>query len=214
MNYLFLFNTIRMKSYLSFCTVIAFLLSGAIQLSAQTSGSNKGATQYNTKRNIIFLNGSIGGGDYPFAGLGLTLSRQFYDGNTLAGISFQYIGNTWDGSDIGGIDPVQIFPLMLDVRQQFTGTRDGRFSTFLIATGGYVISITGNGMNEFGPFEFKNGWAINPGIGFRFNVFENLGLMLDLTWLHHAQGREWLDPVVRKDVKHWNVGLVRGNIFF
>ena len=134
---------------------------------------------YNTKRNFVFVNGGTGGGDYPFACFGLNLGRRFFNGQTMAGIGVHYIGYTADGTF--PIDPVQIFPVMVDIRQTFMESRDGRFATLLIADAGYVFSITGNGEDAYGEYKFLNGWAINPGIGFRYNVFENAGLMFDIT---------------------------------
>ncbi len=132
----------------------------------------------------------------------------------MAGVSFQYIGTTSDGT-WSGIDDIQVFPIMLDIRQRFMESKSGRFATFLIVSGGYVVSITGNDEDAEGnSFQYNNGWGINPGIGFRFNIFENVGAMLDLTWFHHSHPREWLPPVEQTDHKHWDVGLARLNIFF
>jgi len=204
-----------MANILSKCVLISLAVTFCFSLlSAQTNEKHQASALFNTKRNYIFVSGSTGGGDYPFGGFGLNLSRQFFNGKTMAGIGVHYIGNTQDGSGIGGNDYVQIFPLMVDIRQMFMESRDGRFATFIIADGGYVISITGNGEDIEGPYQFLNGWAINPGIGFRFNIFENVGLMFDITWLHHSSPREWLPPVEKKGHKHWDVGLVRVNVFF
>jgi hypothetical protein len=204
-----------MKNYYSYFLLSLFAAFFCFsELPAQTTGNVPSPVLYNTKRNFVFLNASTGGGDYPFFGMGLTLSRQFFNRRTMAGFSFQYIGNTHDGSDIGGIDPIQIFPLTLDIRQMFTESKDGRFATFIIANAGYVVSITGDGEDSDGPFEFGNGWAVNPGFAFRFNAFENVGLMADITWLHHDSPREWKSPVIKKDRKHWDVILLRGNVFF
>jgi hypothetical protein len=183
-------------------------------LNAQTNSNLQTSAQYNTKRNYVFVNACIGGGDFPFKGLGLNLSRQFFNGKTMAGIGAHYIGDTGDGSSIGGFDPIQIFPLMVDIRQTFMESPNGRFSTQLIADAGYVIRINGHNSNSEGSYEYQNGWAINPGISFRLNVFKNMGVMLDITWLHLISSREWLVPVEKKDHIHWDVGLVRMNVFF
>jgi len=192
---------------LFFTTITLFSFSFTLNAQSETEFQRV----YNTKRNFISLSGNIGGGDYPFAGLGLMLSRQFFNGKTMIGIRAEYIGNTyyWEY-----IDPVQVFPVMLDVRQKFMESRDGRFSTFVIADAGYVVSITGNDVDEFGPYEYGNGWGVSPGIGFRFNIFENVGLMLDFQWFHHAHTKIWELDSKEKEWKHWNTGLVRGSVFF
>ena len=198
----------------SFSLLTFFLIFSFSLLHAQTDSTFQSLQSYNTKKNFVFINGSLGGGDYPFAGLGLSLSHQLFKGNTMAGVSFQYIGTTSDGT-WSGIDDIQIFPIMLDIRQRFMESKSGRFATFLIVSGGYVVSITGNDIDADGnSFQYNNGWGISPGIGFRFNIFENVGAMLDLTWFHHRHPREWLTPVEQTDYKHYDVGLVRLNIFF
>ena len=188
------------------------ILASMSGLSAQSS--NELIPDYHTKKNFVLLSGGTGGGDYPFASLGLTLSRQFFNGETMAGIGVHYIGNTADTENWPYVDPVQIFPIMIDICQKFMESRNSRFATYIIADAGYVISITGNDIDEFGPFEYRNGWAINPGLSFRFNVFENVGIMLDITWLHHSHPQVWEVTTKDKEWKHWNTGWVRGSIFF
>lgn len=166
---------------------------------------------YNTKRNFIFLNAGTGGGDYPFASLGITLSRQFFNGETMAGIGVQYIGNT---ATSNWVDPVQVFPIMVDFRQKFMESRNSRFAAFITAGAGYVISIIPTIEDELGIYEFKNGWGVSPGLAFRFNVFENIGLMVDVNWFHHEHPQIWTAPVEQTTTKIWNTGLVRGNVFF
>ncbi|MGB4848127.1 MAG: hypothetical protein WBP41_09435, partial [Saprospiraceae bacterium] len=168
-------------------------------ISAQLNPDQPLQKVYNTKKNFVYVSGGTGGGDYPFACFGLNLGRRFFNDDLMAGIGIHYIGNTQDGSGIGGNDAVQIFPVMIDLRQKFMGSRDGRFATLLIADAGYVFSITGNGEDAVGEYKFLNGWTFNPGIGFRYNFFENVGLMFDISWLHHTSPREWLPPVVQKD---------------
>ncbi len=183
-------------------------------ISAQLNPDQNIQKVYNTKKNFVFVSGGTGGGDYPFGCFGLNLGRRFFNDNLMAGIGVHYVGNTQDGSGIGGNDAVQIFPVMVDLRQKFMESRDGRFATLLIADAGYVFSITGNGVDNNGEYKFLNGWAVNPGIGFRYNIFENVGLMFDITWLHHTSPREWLPPVIRKDQRHWDVILFRWSAFF
>jgi hypothetical protein len=197
------------------CLVSIFLwLQSWSIVNAQTDTTEQAIPTYNTKKNFVMMSASVGGGDYPFAGLGLSINRQFFNGNTIAGISFQYIGNTVQGNWTG-INDIQMFPIMLDIRQRFMESPNGQFTTFLIISGGYVVMDPGSDSDVDGnPFDYKNGWAINPGIGFRFNIFKNTGLMIDLTWLHHDSPREWQAPVSYSDRKHWDVGLVRGSIFF
>ena len=204
-----------MRYFFTKCLLAVFFFTFCcLEISAQSDVNDQTPRSFNTKKNYVFFSGSIGGGDYPFAGLGINLSHQLSNGKTWIGAGAHYIGNTGDGSGIGGFDPIQVFPLMADLRHTFMQSPDGRFSTLLIVDGGYVVSITENGDDADGEYEYLNGWAINPGIGFRFNIFENMGLMIDITWLHHSSPRVWLAPVEKKDHKHWDLGLVRGSIFF
>lgn len=180
---------------------------------AQENLVDKDQNIFHTKRQYVMINYGIGGGNYPFQSLGLNLSYQFLKTKTMLGVGVQYIGNTADGT-FPTIDPVQIIPIMVDIRQQFMQSENDRFATYILAAGGYVISLTNNRESEEGEYEFLNGWAINPGVGFRYNLFKNTGLILDITWLHHSQPRRWLAPVIKQDQKNWDVILIRGNIFF
>ena len=200
-----------MKSNFTLLSILlSFFLSFSDQLSAQAPADPP--KLYNTKRNFMMLHIGTGGGDYPFASLGLNLGRHFFDGNTILGIGAHYIGNTATVDWIG-IDDVQVFPVMLDIRQKFMESQNGRFSSFVTFDGGYVVSITGGDEDEFGPYEFKNGWAINPGVAFRFNVFNNVGIMADLSWMHHGGPKEWT-LIDRNEWKWWDTFWFRGNIFF
>lgn len=204
----------RIFSAIKYLLCAILLLHGSSMVYAQADTTGQVLQVYNTKKNFVMVNACVGGGDYPFAGLGLSLNRQFFKGNTIAGISFQYIGNTVQGNWTG-INDIQMFPIMLDIRQRFMVSPNGQFTTFLIFSGGYVVMDPGSDSDVDGnPFDYKNGWAISPGISFRFNIFKNTGLMVDLTWLHHDSAREWQAPISYSDRKHWDVGLVRGSIFF
>jgi len=167
-------------------------------------------------RNVVMVHACIGGGDYPFGGLGLTLSRRLgQQGKTWVGFDARYIGNTATGGNDFGIDAIQNFPLLADLRQEFRRSKNGRFSILVFVEVGYVISITGNSVDQYGEIKYGNGWAFHPGIAFKINLSRNAGLMLDLGWMHHTGSRHWLPPAtVPDDVKTWNNGLVRGSIFF
>lgn len=193
--------------------LMLILFSGHNYLNAQNQTDHLEPELFHTKNKFVLINGGIGGGNYPFNSLGISLNYQFIRSKTMVGAGAQYIGNTSDGM-FGEKDPVQTFPLMVDVRQTFMESENGRFATYIFAATGYVISITSNGESEEGEYEYFNGWGFNPGIGFRYNVFKNTGLMLDLTWFHHSHPRKWLEPVIKEDKKHWNLMLIRANVFF
>ena len=190
--------------------LLFILLSISSQLLSQAQ--EELPNPYNTRRNFMMLHYGVGGGDYPFGSLGLNLARQFNNGNTILGIGASYIGNTATVDWIG-IDEVQVFPLMLDVRQKFMESQNQRFASFVTFDGGYVVSITEGDDDEFGPYEFKNGWAINPGVAFRFNVFDNVGIMADVSWMHHGGPKEWT-LIDRNEWKWWDTIWLRGHVFF
>ena len=168
------------------------------------------------KENFLFVSGSIGGGDYPFAGFGLTLSHKSDpEGKSYSGIGVHYIGNTIGGE--GALEReeyVQIIPIMLDYRREFSQSASGKFSTYLFLDAGYVFTLTGNEVDQTGEYEYKNGWAINPGISFKFDVFRQGGFMLDLGWMHHSSRLKWLPPSEQTGRKKWNLAMARLSLFF
>ncbi len=169
-----------------------------------------------SKENYLFVSGCVGGGDYPFAGFGLTLSHKTgQDGKSYAGIGVHYIGNTIGGENaLEREEFVQIIPLMLDYRQEFKRSANGKASILLFLDAGYVFTLTGNEVDQTGEYEYKNGWAINPGISFKFNLFRQAGLMLDLGWMRHNSHLKWLPPSDKTGRKKWDLGMARLSLFF
>lgn len=168
---------------------------------------------FNQKPTTVSLFGSLGGGDYPFGGLGIKLQRRVFNDNWIAGVSAEYIGSTAPGIHPGP-DPVQVFPIMADLRYKFTSTHDNRFSTHIGLQAGYIISITQNGMDEYGPYQYHHGFGLMPVISFKFNVFKDAGVFADLGWLHQRHRREYFGSLHSYPSKVWNQAVIRAGIFF
>ena len=170
---------------------------------------------YRTKPNYVFASASAGGGDYPFLGGGLTLTHRLarYE-KASVGLSVHYIGNKEHGYETNRVDFVKIIPLMLDLRHEFSRTRDNRFSTHVFADAGYAFNFTANSSNEYGEYEYGNGWIVHPGISFQFALLSDFGFFAEIGWVHHTSRRTWLPPVERTDIKAWNTILFRGGVFF
>lgn len=171
---------------------------------------------HHLKDNFLVFSAGLGGGDYPLACFGLTLSHKAdAEGNSFIGLGAHYISNTINTEN--GLlreEFVQIVPVMADYRQAIKRSGNGKFSTFLFLDAGYVFSITGNEVDDTGEYEYKNGWGINPGISFKFDIFKNAGLMLDLGWLRHTSRLKWLPPSDKTGKKKWDLGIVRLSAFF
>lgn len=170
---------------------------------------------YFSKPNYLYLSAATGGGDYPFLGGGLTLSHRFarYD-KAAVGLSVQYIGNREHGYETNRVDFLKIVPVMIDVRHEFSRTHNNRFSTHLFAEGGYAFNFTANASNEYGEFEYGNGWIVHPGVSFQFALLSDFGFFAEIGWVHLTGRRNWLPPVERSDLKAWNTILIRGGVFF
>lgn len=185
-------------------------------VAAKSSGAGMSMTEskadYNTKRYYVMVHGMTGGGNYSFAGFGVSLSYLLSNHKTSLGLGAHYIGDNSTGNFT--LETVQMFPIMAEFRHEFKTSANGRFGTALYCNAGYVVNITGNANDQNGEIEYKNGWALNPGIGLRMNILRNLGLMLDLGWMHHVNRLNWLPPAVQSEQKSWNNFILRGTLFF
>ncbi len=214
-----------MKKLLAFLTILLFLSKNQalsaptwpslIQKSAETIGLDS-IPSPQSRQNYLMVSGCAGGGDYPFMGFGLTLThRSNPSDKSYFGIGAHYISNTINTEN--GLlrqEFVQIFPIMLDYRREFSRASNGWFSTYLMLDAGYVVSITGNELDQTGEYEYGNGWAFNPGLSFKFDFLKHTAFFLDISWMRHTSRLKWLPPADKVSHKKWDLALLRLSAMF
>lgn len=199
----------------TFCMMLASpALAAPLQTKLAFPSDSVPAKSY--RENHLMISGHAGGGDYPFAGFGITLMHQkSASQKSYWGFGVHYISNTIHGEySLERQESVQIFPILLDYRKEFSRINHGKFATYLFLDAGYVVSITGNERDQDGEYKYGNGWAINPGISFKYDLTKNTGIILDLGWFRHNSKLKWLPPVEKKGRKKWDLAMARLSFLF
>lgn len=167
---------------------------------------------YNNRRTYGMVHGVTGGGDYAYAGFGLSFGVNL-NPDFQIGLGVHYFGQL---SDPLNAPSRQTFPLALDLRHTILKSKSGRFTTMLGLSGGYNFTVNGDYFDEtlFANMKMSNGYYFNPSIGLRVNILENLGLMLDVGYHYNNSSLLWRDSGDKAGTVHWHNILIRGTLFF
>lgn len=170
------------------------------------------AKMYNSRRTYGMVHGVTGGGDYAYAGFGLSFGVNV-NPNFQIGMGVHYFGQL---SDPLNTPSRQTFPLALDLRHTILRSKSGRFSTMLGLSGGVNFTINGDYYDEvlFANMRMGNGYYFNPSIGLRMNILENLGLMLDVGYHYNNSRLLRSDSGNQIGTVDWHNILIRGTLFF
>lgn len=170
--------------------------------------------KYNQKKHIVMIHGHLGGGDYSFSGFGLSMCQNFADRWQL-GLGVHYIGQTGNSNTITFPDQ-QIVPLTIECRWKFSESLHGKGATFLSLSSGYNFTLNKTHFNSEQNIDMRitNGLFFNPGIAFRINLFENMGLMLDLGYQLTSSSLFNAQTDKKIGGKQWHNFAARGTLFF
>ncbi len=157
----------------------------------------------------VALQVGVGGGDYPFGGLGATVQKHFPRQRSWLGIGVHYYG---DKSDFGAYT----IPIALHGSYELRTDLQGRFGTLVFLDAGYSINITGNYFDEKTQAQLKygNGLHTYGGLRFRLNVLRNTGIWADIGYFRHTSTLRYVTTNEKARVKAWNMFLFRGSVFF
>ncbi|MEM7575557.1 MAG: hypothetical protein AAF433_21815 [Bacteroidota bacterium] len=151
--------------------------SEPVQAVSQDSSSSIISPAYFTNKQWIQIHSYLGAGDYSLGGLGVTISHALNQ-RWLLGAGVHYISQTNERP----FRNQQFVALSADVKWRFSSSSDNRLATYLVFNGGYHLPFDRTFTVE--PFaeevRVTNTWYFNPSLGFRFNVFRNMGLMFDI----------------------------------
>lgn len=179
--------------------------------------SDKGGIQtpgkvFNSRRAYGMVHGVTGGGDYAYAGFGLSFGVNV-NPNFQAGMGVHYFGQL---SDPLNTPSRQTFPLALDLRHTILRSKSGRFSTMLGVSGGVNFTINGDYFDEilFANMRMGNGYYFNPSIALRMNILENLGIMLDVGYHYNNSRLLRIESGEKIGTVDWHNILIRGTLFF
>jgi hypothetical protein len=167
---------------------------------------------FNSRSFRLSLGGSTGGGDVAFGGLGLALHYRAHE-KLLLGISSEYLGET--GSGISAPYAWQKLPIYLDVIYDLEQHFKGRTALYARAGMGYSFSLdnkfTDPVSNE--SRTVSNGFALKTGLGYRVNLFNDMGLHFDLDYLLILDNiRDQSDQNIKSN--NWSNIILSASIFF
>lgn len=154
----------------------------------------------------------LAGGDYSFTAMGLSIFKRVNSYSSI-GLSVHYFGENGTGSS----RPVkwQKIPLTLETMVDIKKYQNERSSLFLKMGIGYSFTLNGSFFDseELIVKKVSNGIVVNPGIGYRFNILQNTGLMIDMSYNLIVDNLKDDQNVVLSTNK-WNHILFRFGVFF
>jgi hypothetical protein len=167
--------------------------------------------RFNQRLFYPMIHGWMGGGDYAFQGLGISVNHRI-TGRAEAGLGVHYLGQTSDNSP----HQRQTIPLTADLRYAFSESRSGRFAASLALSTGYNFTLN---REYFDPREnvqvsVSDGWYFSPGLSFRANILPNAGLMLDLGYQLSTSRLDLADGGDQLGRRNWNNFALRAGLFF
>jgi len=154
----------------------------------------------------------LAGGDYSFTAMGLSIFKRVNSYSSI-GLSVHYFGENGTGSS----RPVkwQKIPLTLESIFDIKKYQNERSSIFLKMGIGYSFTLNGSFFDseELVIKKVSNGITFNPGIGYRFNILQNTGLMVDMSYNLIVDNLKD-DQNVFLSTNKWNHILFRMGVFF
>ena len=171
----------------------------------------EGRQLFNTSAVRPMVHVGLGGGDYSFTAMGVSVFRQI-NPTVMAGISAQYFGENGKNSLLYKWQKIPLtFESMIDLKKY----HNNRSSVYMKIGVGYSFTLNGSyyDPNEYIYKKVSDGWAFNPGLGYRINFLKNTGLNFDVSYhliidkLHDEQGAELAK-------NYWNHILFRTSVFF
>lgn len=166
---------------------------------------------YNTSKVKPMVHFGLGAGDYSFTALGISVNKQV-NRSLMIGLSTQYFGENGKNTFL---IKWQKIPITLESCYDIKKYNKNRSSIYLKLGIGYSFTLNGSyyDNNEFINKRVTNGWAVSPGLGYRFNILENTGLNFDVNYHLIADKTEDDQGIVISD-NLWNHIIFRTSLFF
>lgn len=166
---------------------------------------------YNNSKVKPMVHFGLGAGDYSITDLGISIYHQLHP-SFIVGVSTHYLGVNGKNTSI---PQWQKIPITLESCYDIKKYNQNRSSVYLKLGIGYSFTLNGSyyDNNEFINKRVTNGWAVSPGLGYRFNILENTGLNFDVNYHLIADKTEDDNGIVISD-NLWNHIIFRTSLFF
>lgn len=167
---------------------------------------------YNSNRFQTSLSYHQGGGDVSFIGFGLGMHYWISPAFAM-GVTSSYLGEV--GSGAARSFQWQKIPLMLESLYEYQKYADNRMALYAKIGLGYSFTLNGNYYDNFLEDEYRvtNGFAFNPGLGFRYNLFKNFGGKLEVSYLMISDQNKKATGEKLSQL-NWNAVMVKLAVFF
>jgi hypothetical protein len=167
---------------------------------------------YNQRPISLMVHYGVGAGDISFTDIGLGLYWKL-GSRSKVGLSASYFGET--GNRENSLLQWQKIPVMTEFTHDLYQYSNNRFA--LISRLGIGYSFTLNG-DYFDPekslsFTQSNGLAFNLGLGYRFNIFKNAGILVDINYSLITDYNESVEKT-DKSKNLWDNVVFRTSLFF
>ncbi len=165
---------------------------------------------FNTSDIVLMIHGWSGGGDYEFAGFGLGVAYRLKP-RLETGLAVHYLGSLYSP------EPDRyLIPLTATVRYRLSSSARGRFSSLAAINAGYGFTLNRRFFDAAleTELEMSNGLYLNPALGFRMNVLNNAGLMLEIGYQMTTSNMRDTSSGETLRRKMWHNLAVGGTLFF
>ncbi|HMU04954.1 MAG TPA: OmpW family outer membrane protein [Saprospiraceae bacterium] len=199
-------SNVMQKSKLILCLLLLPMV-----LICQDNKLKVSEKSYNTSQVKQMIHFGLGAGDYSITDLGISIYHQLLP-TFMVGVSTHYLGVNGKNTSI---PQWQKIPVTLESSYDIKKYNQNRSSIYLKLGIGYSFTLNGSyyDNNEFINKRFTDGWAVSPGLGYRFNILENTGLNFDVNYHLIADKTEDDKGIVISD-NLWNHIIFRTSLFF
>ncbi|HMR90294.1 MAG TPA: OmpW family outer membrane protein [Saprospiraceae bacterium] len=199
-------SNVMQKSKLILCLLLLPMV-----LICQDNKLKVSEKSYNTSQVKQMIHFGLGAGDYSITDLGISIYHQLLP-TFMVGVSTHYLGVNGKNTSI---PQWQKIPVTLESSYDIKKYNQNRSSIYLKLGIGYSFTLNGSyyDNNEFINKRVTDGWAVSPGLGYRFNILENTGLNFDVNYHLIADKTEDDKGIVISD-NLWNHIIFRTSLFF
>jgi len=179
---------------------------------AKTINNTKTSTSYNANSFQTALSYYEGGGDVRFQGFGLSIDY-LKNSSFGLGLSVAYLGET--GSINNRPYQWQKIPLLFVASYDLQKYSNSRSAIYTKIGLGYSLTLNGNYFEESSQQEISisNGFAFNPGLGYRYHITRGLGLKTDVNYLLIADQSNYANGTKIANL-NWNTVVLKLSVFF
>jgi hypothetical protein len=179
---------------------------------AKPINNTKASNPYNANSFQTALSYYEGGGDVRFQGFGLSIDY-LKNSSFGLGLSVAYLGET--GSSNNRPYQWQKIPLLFVASYDLQKYSNNRSAIYTKVGLGYSFTINGNYFEESSQQEISisNGFAFNPGFGYRFHITKGFGLKTDVSYLLIADQSKFANGNKAANL-NWNTVVLKLSVFF